>query len=176
MISFVRKALEIYLREHRIITSTEFTAEDIVYTTSKNSVFVTLYFNGKVIASQGRIACKKENTLAECLDLTLACLKDPRFSENLQNIDLLSRIAIRVDTFDASSRRQIKSVSELQADEGLIFLSPSLGKMSVILPYMIDNPSSEKFLDFAKQKAGITEDIAATDYFLYALKTSIMKE
>ena len=85
----VRKTLQIYLRERRVLGHSDFPQGDLSYLNEKNAVFVTLYFGGKVIASQGRINCKKENTLYECVDLALACLTDPRFSENLKNPDLL---------------------------------------------------------------------------------------
>lgn len=101
----VRKTLQIYLRERRVLGHSDFPQSALSYLNEKNAVFVTLYFGGKVIASQGRINCKKENTLYECVDLALACLTDPRFSENLKNPDLLDQINIRVDTFAPSSRR-----------------------------------------------------------------------
>lgn len=44
MISLVRKTLEIYLRERRVITSAEYGAENVAYMSQKNAVFVTLYF------------------------------------------------------------------------------------------------------------------------------------
>lgn len=175
MLSFARKTLEIYLKERRIITPAEFSTDDIPFTNTKDAVFVTLFLGEKVIASQGRIACKKENTLLECLDLTLFCLKDPRFSENFSTPEILPQIRIRIDTFNNTSRRQIKTISEWQADEGLIFLSPALGKMSVILPNMVKNPTPEKMLDFAKRKAGV-EEIWEKDMFLYALKTNSLTE
>lgn len=173
MISFVRKVLETYLRERRVLTAADFTADDLIFANTKNAVFITLYFQGKVIASQGRIACKTENSLTESLDLTLSCLKDPRFSANFQNLELLPQISIRVDTFDNSMRRQLKNIFEITASEGLIFLSPSLGKMSVILPNMIAAQTPEKILDFAKQKAGVETD---ENSFLYALRTNMMQE
>lgn len=176
MISLVKKTLEIYLRERRVITSAEYGAENVAYMSQKNAVFVTLYFQWKVIASQGRITCKQENSLLECIDLTLSCLKDPRFSANFQNPELISQISVRIDAFDNSMRRQLKNISELTADEGIIFLSPSLGKMSVILPNMVTSQTPEKILDFAKQKADVSSDISANDYFVYGLKTTVLKD
>lgn len=155
MQNFVRKTLETYLRERRILTQGEFTADDIPYTKEKNAAFVTLYHDGKVIASQGRIQCKKENTLLEVLDLSLACLMDSRFSENLKNPEMISGISVRVDILTKDSRRMIKNITELNAqNEGIIFLSQNLGKMSIILPNMIKtNPTPENFLEIAKKKA-----------------------
>ena len=134
MFKFVRKTLETYLREKRLLTQSDLTSEDLPYLNEKNAAFVTLYFQGKVIASQGRIQCKKENTLFECMDLTLACLKDSRFSENLQNLDALSQMQIRVDILKPDARRILKNFSELNVrDEGILFLSQNLGKMSIWL-------------------------------------------
>lgn len=43
MHALVRKTLDTYLREQRIITLSDFPAEAIQYTTMKDAVFVTLY-------------------------------------------------------------------------------------------------------------------------------------
>ena len=125
-----------------------------------------------------RINCKKENTLYECVDLALACLTDPRFAENLKNPDLLDQINIRVDTFAPSSRRILRNISELNVrDEGIIFLSQNLGKLSVILPNMIkENPTSEAYFELAKQKAGISAELTNADYVIYALKTTVSSD
>jgi len=60
MYNLVRKTLEIYLKEKRIITQTEFPQDLIVHLNSQNAVFVTLYLDEKVIASSGRIQCKNK--------------------------------------------------------------------------------------------------------------------
>lgn len=80
MYTLVRKTLEIYLKEKRVITHADFLSEILPHLNTKESVFVTLYHEGRVIASSGRIQCKKENTAFECIDNTLLCLKDERFS------------------------------------------------------------------------------------------------
>lgn len=43
MHNIVKKTLEIYLREKRIITQSELNTDEISYINQKNSVFVTLY-------------------------------------------------------------------------------------------------------------------------------------
>lgn len=178
MINIVRKTLEIYLREKRLPTQGEFTTEDLAYTSQKNALFVTLFLDGKVIASMGRIACLKENSFVECMDLSLQCLKDERFSVELQSLDALSRVQIRVDIFSPQSRRILKDISELNvATEGLIFLSQSLGKLSVVLPKMVkDDPTPEKYLAYAKKKANIEDAIPSSEYVIYGLTTSIVQE
>jgi hypothetical protein len=79
MFAIVRKVLETYLKEKRVATLSDFTADISPYTSTKEAVFITLYYEGRVIASSGRIVCKKENTFFECIDNALLCLKDPRF-------------------------------------------------------------------------------------------------
>ena len=149
----VRKTLQIYLRERRVLGHSDFPQDDLSYLNEKNAVFVTLYFGGKVIASQG-------------------------FAENLKNPDLLDQINIRVDTFAPSSRRILRNISELNVrDEGIIFLSQNLGKLSVILPNMIkENPTSEAYFELAKQKAGISAELTNADYVIYALKTTVSSD
>lgn len=174
----VRKILEIYLREKRIIAQSEFTTAEIPYTRVKNALFVTLYSHGRVIASQGRIQCKKENTLFECLDLTLLCLKDSRFSAELQTLEALSGIQIRVDMIESNSRRILANISDLNVrSEGIIFLSQNLGVLSVILPNMIRlDPTPEKYFALAQQKAGITTPLSHSDYVIYGLSTKQMSD
>jgi hypothetical protein len=60
----VRRTLEIYLTEKRVPVFSDFRADSIKYTNTKESVFVTIFYSGKIIASSGRIQCKKENTLS----------------------------------------------------------------------------------------------------------------
>lgn len=113
MYTLVRKILEIYLRENRVITLSDIEGALLEHTKTKMSVFVTLYYQGKVIASSGRIQCKKENTLYECIDNALLCLKDPRFALEVQNPEKLSDIRIRVDRFGPSDRRILRNIDEL---------------------------------------------------------------
>lgn len=145
MFTLVRKTLEIYLREQRVITQSEFPTEVLPFLQTRESVFVTLYHEGKVIASSGRLNCKKENTVFECIDNTLLSLKDPRFSLSVQEPQLLDTIHIRVDRFvfqrketEVPHLRILQNISELDiAREGLVFISQNLGLLSVILPHMV---------------------------------------
>ena len=124
MHKLARKALDIYIREKRIITLTDFPPELLSHMSTKEAVFVTFYYEGKVIASSGRITCKKENTLYECIDNTLLALKDPRFLEVIQTPEKLSEIHIRTDRFSAENRRLLKAIDDLDVThEGMILLS-----------------------------------------------------
>jgi hypothetical protein len=113
MYSLVRKTLEMYLREKRIITLSEFPQEVMEYMGTKDAVFVTLYYEGRVIASSGRIVCKKENTVYECIDNALLCLKDERFTTEIQDISKLGNIRIRTDRFKSQNRRVLSQISDL---------------------------------------------------------------
>lgn len=174
MISLVRKTLQIYLNEKRIPTQADFTAEELRYTASKDPVFVTLYHEGKVIASAGRIQCQKENSLSEAIDITLLTLKDTRFAEALQNPASLDTIKVRTDRITPTSRRMLKSISELNVrSEGIIFLSQNYGVMSVILPQMIsEDPTPERYFDIACKKADLDPTkLTHKDYVIYGLTT-----
>lgn len=169
MYALVRKTLEVYLREKKIIVLSDFPPELSVHMKTKESVFVTLYHSGKIIASSGRIMCTKENTLYECIDNTLLCLKDPRMA-SLQNPESLSDIRIRIDRFSPENRRILHSIDELDmAREGMIFLSQNLGCMSVILPHMLHvDPTPAAYFSLACQKAGVDEkSLTAEDYVIY---------
>lgn len=175
MHTLVRKALEIYINEKRIITQGDFPIHLLPMLLKKNSVFVTLYHNWRVIASSGRIQCQKENMLYECIDNTLMCLKDPRFWISLQNPENLKDIYIRVDSISSEDRRMIHAISELNIrDEWIILLSQNHGTLSVVLPHMLlTDPTPERYFAFVCQKAWLNpNNITSSDYVLYALKTT----
>lgn len=174
MYTLARTALDIYLREKRVISLSEFPPEMKQYSSLKDAVFVTLYHEWRVVASSGRIACKKENSLYECIDNTLLCLKDPRFTAEIQDISKLPNIRIRTDRFRSENRRVLRSIEELDTSkEGLIFLSQNYGALSVILPHMVNmNSSPEEYFSLACKKAGIDpETLTTADYVLYGLTT-----
>lgn len=174
MYQLVKKTLESFINEKKIITQSDVPADMQNFFNKKDAVFVTLYFEWRVIASSGRIQCQKENSVYECIDNTLLCLKDPRFSENLQKSENLTNIHIRVDLFGHENRRMLQNINELNVrDEWLILLSQNLGIMSVVLPNMIHlDPTSDKYFNLACQKAGLDPlKLVPSDYILYALKT-----
>jgi AMMECR1 domain-containing protein len=147
MYSLVRKTLEIFLTEKRVITQSEFPADTISFLNQKDSVFITLYEGGRVIASSGRIQPKKENTLYECIDNTLLCLKDERFSFALQAPENLGRIKIRVDIFNKENRRVLSSIDALDSSrEGMMILSQTYGKLAIVLPHMMHVGTDAKSL------------------------------
>ncbi len=174
MHALVRKTLDTYLREQRIITLSDFPAEAIQYTTMKDAVFVTLYHEWRVIASSGRIACKKENSLFECIDNTLLCLKDPRFALEIQDVSKLPDIHIRTDRFRPENRRVLRDIAELDTSrEWLMLLSQNLWVLSVILPHMVHiDTSPGQYFALACKKADIdSSTLTPSDYVLYGLTT-----
>ena len=75
-----RKILETYLLQKKILTVEELDLPaDIAK--SKQLAFVTLYRDGEVIASSGRVHLKRENLALELVENTLACLQDARFAK-----------------------------------------------------------------------------------------------
>ncbi len=174
MYQLVRKTLEVYLQEKRIITLSDISQELIVYSTKKDAVFVTLYYQGKVIASSGRISCKKENSLFECIDNSLLCLKDPRFLSEIQTVEMLSQVRIRVDIFSPQNRRVLQTIDDLDTTrEGVIFLSQNMWVLSVILPHMVHvNSSANAYFELACKKANVDpHTLQKSDYVLYGLST-----
>lgn len=175
MINLVRKTLDIYLREKRIITQSDFPEDSQAYFQKKDSIFITLYYEWRVIASSGRISCQKENTVFECIDNTLLCLKDERFATSLQSPDILEKIRIRIDIFSSQDRRVLQSIDELDTSrEGLIFLSQNLGVISLVLPHMVHvDPRPQVYLSLACKKAWVDlAKLTPADYVLYGLKTT----
>lgn len=172
--SLVRTCLEIYLREKRVITQSEIDQSLLIYASKKESVFVTLYKEGRVIASSGRIQCKKENTLFECIDNTLLCLKDERFSESLQTPESLEKISIRVDRFTGDNRRVLQKYNELDiTKEGVILLSQNYAALGVILPSMVHIWSTpESYFELVCKKAGVDKNLPQNEYVLYGFTTT----
>lgn len=169
----VRKTLEIYLRERRIITQSEIDQSLLPFAAKKEAVFVTLYKEWRVIASSGRIQCKKENSLFECIDNSLLCLKDERFVASLQTPDALEKIAIRVDRFSAEKRRVLQSYTDLDSTkEWLILLSQNYGALGVILPNMVHVGSSpEWYFELVCKKAWVDTNMPQNEYVLYGFTT-----
>ena len=174
MHTLVRRTLELFINEKRIIAQSDIPAHLSEFQWKKSPVFVTLYHDGRVIASSGRIQCQKENTLYECIDNTLLCLKDARFSVSLQDPVNLPNIHIRVDILESDSRRMIRDIWELSVrDEWIILLSQNLGIMSIVLPHMVHiDPTPEKYFNLACQKVWLDPTkLTSSDYILYAIKT-----
>lgn len=179
MISLVRKTLEIYLGENRVITQSDFPADVGRYISTKDAVFVTLYADGRVIASSGRIQCKKENTLFECIDNTLLCLKDERFAQAGKDINSLASVHIRVDVFSAKNRRILSSIQDIDiTKEWIIFLSQNLWTLSVVLPHMVHVGSTpEAYFSLACKKAWVDESkLTSSDYVIYGLTTETFND
>ena len=171
----VRKTLDTYIREKRIITLSEFPPEATEYMSLKDAVFVTLYLEWKVIASSGRIACKKENSVYECIDNSLLCLSDSRFSSEIQDVSKLAEIRIRTDRFRPENRRVLRDISELDTSrEWLILLSQNLGVLAIILPHMVNvDASADQYFALACKKADIDpSQLTSADYVLYGLTTT----
>ncbi|MDQ1344135.1 MAG: hypothetical protein QG650_855, partial [Patescibacteria group bacterium] len=73
-----RKTLVTYLSEGRVPVLGDIGLAESEYSRTKDPVFVTLYKDGKVVASSGRIHIRAENTAKEMIENALLCLKDPR--------------------------------------------------------------------------------------------------
>ena len=175
MLNLVRKTLEIYLKERRVITQGDLPADSMEHIQTKEAVFVTLYHEGLVVASSGRIQCKKDNSLYECIDNTLLCLKDPRFAPSLQNLETLNLIKIRIDRIRSENRRILQSIKDLDiTKEGLIFLSQNLGVISIVLPHMVHvGATPEAYFSLACKKSGIDEKkLTSSDYVIYGFTTN----
>lgn len=174
-----RKTIVSYLRESRIPTQEDVGLSGSEYARSKDPVFVTLYKDGKVIASSGRIHTKQESTAKELIENVLLCLKDSRFSATVQNADEMENVRIRVDVLPASKRRVLPNIDSLDLrKEGIIFLAQGRNKLSVVLPGMaglVETPS--QLLSIAMKKAGIDPtSIHPDEYVIYGVETSVMSD
>ena len=142
-----RKIIETYLNEKKILSVPELGLAGSEYLDTKHLSFVTLYKDGKVIASSGRVHIKKENTVLELIENTLFCLKDERFIEAIKNPLELKNVKFRVDIITNAQRKVIKSIDEIDTKtDGLILISQSKNTLGVILPHITNLISTAKEL------------------------------
>lgn len=174
MHKIARRIMETYLKEKKILTIEELGLSGTEHEKSKNLIFVTLYKNGSIIASSGRIHLKKPNTLFELIENSLFCLRDPRFAEAIKNPDELAKVQIRVDMIRPEGRRIITNVSELDIKrEGLILLSQTKNALGVLLPNITNIASSgAEYFEIACKKAGLdSRELKPEDMVLYAIES-----
>jgi hypothetical protein len=81
---------------------------------TKYLAFVTLYRNGEVIASSGRIHNTQLSTLAECLSNARKALEDIRAVGQV-TLETLASVAIRVDVISPMDRRVITNIEDCNA-------------------------------------------------------------
>lgn len=179
MHKIARRIIETYLREKKILTIEELGLSGTEHETSKNLIFVTLYKNGSIIASSGRIHLKKPNTLFELIENSLFCLRDPRFAEAMKNPDELSNVQIRVDMIRPEGRRILGNISELDTKrEGLILLSQTKNTLGVLLPNITNVASSpNEYFQIVCKKAGVNPtDLKPEDMVLYGIESTVFSE
>ena len=127
MFDIARKVLVSYLNEKKIPTLEELAVADHADSKTKHLVFVTLYKDGAIIGSSGRVHAKRENTILELIDNTLACLSDSRMANAIVTPADLDKIKIRVDIIRSEDRRILQSYKDIDTkNEGYILLSQNL--------------------------------------------------
>ena len=173
-----RKILQTYVKERKILTAEELSIPTEV-SQSKQLVFVTLYYNGVVIASSGRVHAKRENTATELIENTLACLQDLRFAKALASPDELENVQIRVDTRAPENRKIVNDAKTLDIRKhGVLFISQNLGTISVVLPNMVSTATNGEDLFFVVcKKAGVDmATLKSEDYYLYGIESSVYSD
>jgi len=179
MHKIARRLLETYLKEKKILTIEELGLSGTEHETSKNLIFVTLYKNGGIIASSGRIHLKKPNTLFELIENTLFCLRDPRFVEAVKTPEELANVQIRVDMIRPEGRRILGNIKELDIKrEGLILLSQSKNTLGVLLPNIANIASTpDEYFQIVCKKAGVNPtDMKSEDMVLYGVESIVFSE
>lgn len=172
----VQHILSAYIREKQILSVGELAPEtQTTLKDRKDSVFVTLYQGGNVVASSGRIHTKAPSSAAELIENTLLCLQDSRLVEYVKSPDDLDLLKIRVDVLTAENRRVIADTKEADPRKhGLILIAQEAGKAGIILPNIAPLAATAEDLFFlVKRKAGFegTEELSADTYVLYAFET-----
>ncbi len=172
----VRNALKKFLETRTVPMLSDLGVADHADLQTKHLVFVTLYLDGAVVASSGRIHTTQKHTISECIDNAILALQESRASGiTLQNLD---QVRIRVDVIQSVDRRLIANFSELDArNEGMILLSINLAKLSVVLPKIVSpGTSSEEIFRILCEKAGIPTNQDPADYVLYAIRSTIYSD
>ncbi|MDD2487208.1 MAG: AMMECR1 domain-containing protein [Candidatus Gracilibacteria bacterium] len=179
MNNIARKVLETYLNEKKILNTDELGLRDHEMAKTKDLCFVTLYKDGKIIASSGRVSIKKPNTAQELIENTLFCIKDPRFAESIKNPLEIKKINFRVDIMSNEQRKVVTSLDEIDPKiNGIILISQSLGKIGVILPKIANLISTSKDLfSLVCKKAGLdAKDLKEEDYVLYKIESTVYSD
>ena len=172
-----RKAIEAELTHTPLPSLVELGATGLPEADTKSLAYVTLYADGVVIASTGRIHNTSRTTLEECFTNARIALLDPRAIGKI-TLETLPNIKVRVDIINGTDKRVIQSISEINPrEEGIIFISQNLVVASVVLPRMCEVGSTpETIFNVACKKAGVTPDIARSEYVLYAIKSTIYSD
>ena len=175
MHNIARKVIEIYLNEQKIPTYEELWVADHSDMQTKNLSFVTLYKDGKVIASSWRINLKKWNTIAELIENALFCLKDPRFVEAVKNPLEIKNIKVRVDIISPDQRKVLQKVDDLDiSKQWAVIINQSEWKLGVILPNIANLVSSNKdMFELVCAKSGLdSTKMKDDDYILYSIEST----
>lgn len=127
MNKMARNALDFFLKTQNIPTIEDIGEQFNKLLETKHISFVTMYLDGRVVASSGRINIKRPNTILELIENTLFCLKDPRFVESVKNPDELKKVKFRVDIVRNEQRKIVNSLQEVDISKhGLILISQTL--------------------------------------------------
>lgn len=179
MHAIARKVIVSYLNEKKIPTLEELGMADHADTKTKSLSFVTIYKDGAIVASSGRVHAKRENTLLELIDNTLACLSDTRMNNAIVTPGDIDKLKIRVDIIRNEDRRILQSYKDIDPkNEGYILLSQNLGKLSVLLPNITNIAgTTEELFDIVCKKAGLEPSkLTSADYVLYGIRSTTHSE
>lgn len=174
MHNIARKVVEIYLNEQKIPTIEELWLINNEHNSTKNISFVTLYKDGKVIASSGRINMKKANTLLELIENSLFCLKDSRFVWTIKNPLEIRNVKFRVDLVSNNQRKVVEKISDIDiSKQWLILISQSKWKLWVILPNIANLVwTPEDLFHLVCKKAWLEpSELKEEDYILYSIES-----
>lgn len=175
MHNIAKKVIEIYLNEQKIPTIEELWLTNNEHNNTKIISFVTIYKDGKIIASSGRINIKKTNTLLELIENSLFCLKDPRFISAIKNPLEIKNVKIRVDLIANNQRKIVEKISDIDiSKQGLIIISQSKWKLWVILPNIANLVSTpEDLFELVCKKAWLNQnELKEEDYILYSIEST----
>ncbi len=173
----VRKALQAELSHTPLPSLVELGASALPEAETRSLAYVTLYGDGAVIASSGRIHNTSRTTLEECFENARQALQDPRATGRV-TLENLAGLKIRVDIIAPTDRRIVQDIAEVNPrEEGLIFLSQNRGLASVLLPRMCEvDSTAETLLAVVCKKAGVEPSIARSEYVLYAIRSTIYSD
>ena len=177
--TIARRVLESYVRDKKILSIDDLGLSEDPCIERRDLVWVTIYRDGEVVASSGRVALKKANPALELIENTLLCLKDPRFAEYVHSASNLSNLLFRVDMIPPEGRRIVPTADEIEPSrQGIILVSQAYSTISVILPGMSALATrGSDLLHIALIKAGLDPaTIAPDDYVLYAVDSKVFSD
>ena len=166
MLQIAQQSLNFMILNNTIPTKNDISVSNQELLQARGSVFVTLYKNGKIVASAGNIKEIETDLVNEIIANTYQAYK-----EAIQANIVLENIQIRVDFVSQRTLFQNKSITQISpVSHGVIVIKKTQDKAWVILPNISTNLTSWNDLSKALSLK-LSENFEEENYYVYEIST-----